>query len=221
MGLLRQPPGLPRPQGASCPQTRAQGPVPPANLLQYVTGRGMDPQGAGQAAGLGSDAAEGPGGQRWGMEPSGWGSGVQGWRGRACVLAHAATLLPQQGHAEAPSAMQPSQPSSSRLSPLSIHPSLIQPPAPEGMGPCWRSQGGSQGTAACGPGGALGVSCCLQGAQGPGGTWWVSALWGDGLEGDPQPLCLPTDGPAAFQPEAQQRSGPTQHLLQQVHVRPR
>ena len=73
VGLLGQPPGLPHPQGASCPQTGAQGPVPPANLLQHVTGRGVDPQGAGQAAGWGGDAAEGPGGQRWGLEPAGWG----------------------------------------------------------------------------------------------------------------------------------------------------
>lgn len=70
------------------------------------------------------------------------------------------------------------------------------------------------------PGGALGVSCCLQGAQGPGSTWWVSALWGDGLGGHLQLLCLPTAGPAAFQPEAQQRSGPAQDLLQQAHISP-
>lgn len=70
------------------------------------------------------------------------------------------------------------------------------------------------------PGGALGVSCCLQGAQGLGGTWWVSALWEDGLGGHLQPLCLPTAGPAAFQPEAQQRSGPARDLLQQAHISP-
>ena len=62
-----------------------------------------------------------------------WAAGLER---QSLVLAHAVTPLPQQGHAEAPSTMQPSQPSSSRLSPLSIHPSLIQPPAPEGVGPC-------------------------------------------------------------------------------------
>lgn len=79
MGLLGQPLGPPQPQEASCPQTRAQGPVPSANLLQQVMGRQMDPQGTGQASGSGGDAAEGPRGQRWGLEPLGAGSGVQGW----------------------------------------------------------------------------------------------------------------------------------------------